>query len=463
MKKQFLLICSLLCLSIVGANAQYTDLHDFNGSEGSAPFCDVTISAGKLYGMTSAGGAYNDGCIFSMDTNGGNYIDIFDFNGINGSLPQGNVTALGNVLYGMASEGGAHSYGCIFSVNTNGSNYKDIFDFSGPNGAYPTGSLILNGKVLYGMVEQGATHNYGRIFSIDTNGSNYKDLFDFSGTDGASPTGALTLFGNKLYGMTSATYLSSSNGNIFSIDTNGSNYKDLLEFNGTNGANPYGSLVLSGKRLYGMTSAYNTPNAGNIFSIDTNGSGYKDLLDFNGMNGDDPHGSLILSGRRLYGMTTEYYDASDYGNIFSIDTSGSGYVDMFDFDGMNGTTPPGSLTLARDVFYGMSPGAGANNDGLIFSYRDKSLGIGEIVSNTGAVNLYPNPNNGEFTISIKNYELGITNQIEIYNMLGEMVYNPDISQSTSQISLPNPESGIYLYRILDKMGNIQGTGKFIVE
>jgi len=459
--KRYFLIYALFFLGIGAVKAQYKDMHDFNGSSGSTPFCDVTVSLGKLYGMTSAGGAHNDGCIFSLDTNGISYTDILDFNGTNGSLPQGNVTVSGNVLFGMASEGGAHNYGCIFSVNTNGSNYKEIFDFGGPNGAYPTGSLILNGKVLYGMVEQGAAHNYGRIFSIDTNGSNYKDLFDFSGTNGASPTGALTLSGNKLYGMTSAAYLSTSNGNLFSIDTNGGNYKDLLEFNGTNGANPYGSLILSGKKLYGMTSAYNTPNAGNIFSIDTNGGGYKDLLDFNGTNGDDPHGSLVLSGRRLYGMTTEYYNSSNYGNIFSIDTSGSSYVDMFDFDGMNGTTPPGSLALAGDVFYGMSPGAGANNDGLVFSFRDKSLGIGEIVSNTGVVNLYPNPNNGEFTIQLPvvSHQLSV----QVYNTLGEMVYQTKITQGASHISLPNPVPGVYLYRITSTEGTIKESRRFIVE
>ena len=42
-------------------------------------------------------------------------------------------------------------------------------------------------------------------------------------------------------------------GTIFSIPVTGGTPTTLASFNGTNGANPYGSLTLSGSTLYGMT------------------------------------------------------------------------------------------------------------------------------------------------------------------------------------------------------------------
>jgi hypothetical protein len=71
-------------------------------------------------------------------------------------------------------------------------------------------------------------------------------------------------------------------------------YSVLHNFNDTNGANPFGSLIISGKMLYGMTDSGGANKMGCIFHIDTSGNEYKDILDFNGLNGQNPYGSLTL-------------------------------------------------------------------------------------------------------------------------------------------------------------------------
>ena len=86
-----------------------------------------------MYGMTSAGGVHNKGCAFSIDTNGSHYTDLLDFNGTNGSQPFGSLTLLKNKLYGMTSAGGADSSGIIFSIDTNGGAYTDLLDFDTAN------------------------------------------------------------------------------------------------------------------------------------------------------------------------------------------------------------------------------------------------------------------------------------------------------------------------------------------
>jgi len=105
----------------------------------------------------------------------------------------------------------------------------------------------------------------------------------------------------------------------------------IHNFNDTLGRYPIGSLTLSGNRLFGMTSQGGAKDSGCIFSINKNGSGYKDICDFNGKNGAHPIADLVVSGNTLYGMTFEG-GANQYGCIFSIDTNGSGYKDLHDFN-----------------------------------------------------------------------------------------------------------------------------------
>lgn len=338
--------------------------------------------------------------------------------------------------------------------------FKDILNFNYANGANPLGSLTLSGNVLYGMAGNGGANRDGCIFSIDTNGSGYKDLFDFNGTSGSQPLGDITLFGNEMYGMTFYGGANDS-GCIFSINTNGSNYKDLLDFNYSNGAYPGGDLTLSGNVLYGTTSDGGVNGLGCIFSIDTNGSRYKKLLDFNGTNGAGGN-TLTLSGNVLYG-TNGFGGAHNEGNIFSIDTNGSGFKDLFDFNNTSGANPVGSLNISGNNLFGMTEGGvwPVDTNGAVFSFKDISLGINEIAQTSGVFNLFPNPNNGNFTISLT----GVSEkaQITVYNILGEQVYHSSLQATNTQIDLSNKAEGLYLYRVLTETGTLVSEGKFAVQ
>ncbi len=60
--------------------------------------------------------------------------------------------------------------------------------------------------------------------------------------------------------------------------------------------------------------------------------------------------------------------------------------------------------------------------------------------------VYPNPNNGEFTLRIDN-KFNVA-KILIHNPLGQLVYNSQIIQSETQIKTKNLPSGIYAYTII---------------
>jgi uncharacterized repeat protein (TIGR03803 family) len=254
----------------------YTNLHYFNSREtnGSSPYGSLTLANGALYGTTFIGGASNLGTLFRMDTYGGGYTNLHVFAGgaNDGAYPLGDLTLSGTNFYGMTSQGGATGLGVVFRVNTNGTGYTNLHSFVGyPNdGAGPPGSLALDGSTLYGMTQQGGSNNIGAVFKMDTDGSSYTNLHSFAGGagDGASPQGSLTLVDGALYGMTPFGG-ASDYGVVFRLNTDGSSYTNLHEFtvSTSDGAEPYGSLLLSGSTLYGMTYYGGTNNEGVVFAL----------------------------------------------------------------------------------------------------------------------------------------------------------------------------------------------------
>ncbi|HTA27794.1 MAG TPA: choice-of-anchor tandem repeat GloVer-containing protein [Bacteroidia bacterium] len=362
-----------------GAQYQYINLHDFRSSYGGWPLGSLIRGGNVLYGMTSRGGAHNDGCIYSLDITGANYTDLIDFDYGNppvGGTPIGALLLSGNKLFGMTNIGAAHAQGNIFSVNTDGTNYKDLIDFNGiyaPKGANPYGTLIISGSTLYGLSYTGGLSGYGCIFSLDTSGSGYTDLFDFSGTaDGKYPNGSLILSGNELFGMASSGG-ANGDGVIFSIHTDGTGFKNLLNFSHSTGESPLGSLIISGKTLYGMTYQGGISYRGNVFSIDTLGNNYKDMHDFIYNDGDYPaYSQLSILGGTLYGLVPGGA-AYNSGSLFSIDTGSSTFTRLYSFNSPTGGSPESSLLLSGNRMYGTTRFGGLADSGVVFSFRTCSL------------------------------------------------------------------------------------------
>jgi uncharacterized repeat protein (TIGR03803 family) len=450
-------------------DAQYTDIYNFNGTNGSQPVGSLTLSGGVLFGTTNIGGTGDSGTIFKIDTNGNGYKKLLDFNGPNGNGPVFGFLALsGNRLYGMVNQGGANHLGCVYSIDTNGSGYRDLLDFNYTNGGNPAGSVIVYGNKLYGMTQYGGAHDSGCVFSVDTLGNNYKDLLDFNGTNGQFPFGSLTVMGSELFGMVNFGVGRNQDGGIFSMDTDGSIFKDLLNFDGTNGKFPYGDLIVSGNKLYGMTSSGGADSDGNVFSIDSNGDGFQNLLSFNSINGLQPWADLTLSGKMLFGMTRSGGAYSD-GNVFSVDTDGSGFADLLDFDGTNGYGPWGSsVTISGNVLYGMAQTGGTNNDGVIFSLKDTSIvtSVNKITANKETISVYPNPSTGQITIQTSVTGNQLT--VKVYNVLGEQVYSKSNQPAASSnqpivINLSSQPNGVYLYRVMAENGQMIGEGKVVIQ
>jgi len=186
------------------------------------------------------------------------------------------------------------------------------------------------------------------------------------------------------------------------------------------------------------------------------------LMDCNLEKGWFPQGLLRLSGDRLYGMT-EYGGDSGYGVVFSIDTNGRGYENLLNFNGANGGNPEGNVTIVGRGLYGMAQYGGLDNDGLIFRLMGVGLGIGNTQLQQYAINVFPNPSYGTFNFytSLMNTS-NVLQTVEIYNSLGEMVYNAPLLKN-DKVDLNSHPNGLYLYRVLDEKGTLISTGKLIIQ
>ena len=467
--KKLLLITGLTTLTsfFTLCKAQYTILHNFNDTTGAGGFGTLTLSGNLLYGMAGGGGVNDSGCIFSIDTTGNGYADIYDF-GRHGGFPLGSLTLSGTILYGVAQYGGANGDGCIFSFNTIGNVYTDLFDFNGVNGDNPQAcTLVLSGTTLYGMTWQGGA-GFGNIFSFNTSGNIYTDLFDFNGANGKYPYGSLLLSGTTLYGMTWGGGANNA-GLLFSFNTIGNMYTDLHDFNIASGCSPEGSLILSGTTLYGMTEYGGVNSAGCIFSFDTIGNLYTDIYDFNFTSGGGgSYGSFMLSGTTLYGMTENGGVNSD-GVVFSFDTSGNTYTDLLNFDSANGKSPESSLIHSGSTLYGMTSEGGTKGIGVIFKFKDTAIhntGVKSIHIASAQINVYPNPSNGMFNVvchsELSEESLPIIN---VYNILGEQVLTETLrsAQGGNTVDMNNQPSGVYLYRVIATSGELIGEGKLVIQ
>lgn len=260
-------------------------------------------------------------------------------------------------------------------VSVTASPYKIVSSFNSANcGAGPNGSLTFSGTTLYGMTGEGGDYGSGTIFKLDTQTNTQTVLYSFRGypTDGNDPKGDLIASGTTLYGMANAggAY---DQGVIFKFDANQNAETVLYSFGGVpgDGTNPFGSLTLSGKILYGMTGMGGANNRGTIFMFDMNKqvetvlhSFADDLID-----GYYPSGSLTLLGTSLYGVT--YYGGSNnHGTIFKFDTQKKAETVLYNFAGPpgDGSGSDGSLTLLGKTLYGMTPGGGAHDMGTIFKF-----------------------------------------------------------------------------------------------
>jgi uncharacterized repeat protein (TIGR03803 family) len=185
---------------------------------------------------------------------------------------------------------------------------------------------------------------------------------------------------------------------------------------------------------------------GNVFSIDSTGLNFKDIFDFNSVNGEYPNGDLTLSGSIMYGMTL-YGGANADGNIFSMDTSGGSFTDLFDFNFSNGAYPQGSLTLVGGSLYGLTNQGGAYSYGNLFSIKANGNNFADLYDFDG--NYGENPYGTLAVYSNIFYGMAYNGGTQNYGVIFRFI-DGDIATGLNKIAAgmirvyPNPSNGIFI-------------------
>lgn len=216
------------------------------------------------------------------------------------------------------------------------------------------------------LVGMTAYTNNGGIFSVNEDGTNPEQWVNFQGDNGRDPNGSLVENNGKLWGMTIGGGINDK-GVIFSLNMDGSNYTKVHDFDGINGGKPRGDLVESNGKFWGMAEQGGANGNGVIFSMNLDGTNYTKVLDFMSLTtGGIPRGNLVESNGKLWGMT-EHGGSNLNGVLFSIDLDGTNYTKFHDFHYLTGSYPSGSLVESSGKLWGMTYEGGFNGDGVIFS------------------------------------------------------------------------------------------------
>lgn len=119
-------------------------------------------------------------------------------------------------------------------------------------------------------------------------------------------------------------------------------------------------------------------------------------------------------------------------NSYSWSPSGSGVSIV--------VTP--TVTTSYTVI-GTSTVTGCLNTGLVTQNVSACTGItaAEAIANT--LNVYPNPNNGEFAIELNN-----DSQILVYDVIGKVVYSQKLKKGIDTIHLPENAKGVYFLKVV---------------
>ncbi len=199
----------------------------------------------------------------------------------------------------------------------------------------------------------------------------YTTLYAFQGGgDGAGPANSLLNFGGKLWGTTSSggggANCSGGCGTVFTIDPATGAETVVYAFQGgTDGANPFASLIKVGHSLYGVTYQGGASGYGTVFSLNPATGAENIVYSFQGgaNDGANPVASLIDVGGTLWG-TTQFGGVGDFGTVFALNPK-TGYEYTLPFEGDGGTFPGAfpyaSLINVAGTLWGTAQSGGGSN------------------------------------------------------------------------------------------------------
>lgn len=266
-----------------------------------------------------------------------------------------------------------------------------------------------------------------------------------------------------------ACYMTNNQSVVFmKVDNTGAIISDTNYYHYVNGANSNEvvSKILKtsdGNYIF-ATGAGNAHWNGDVMKVDTSGN-----VIWEHMLNSDPimiieakdSGYTILSTGPMWGVRSSAPSYNDQLGIIKTDSLGIGvncinpYISgstsiSFIATSISPTITSGGAINYREAVIIVNPPFISENGCVTF--------LGGIDENTNsAISVYPNPSSSSFTF------LGLQSEceIEIYNVLGKIIYSNTLSKEKATIDFSQQAKGIYFYRLVE--GSNICAGKIVVE
>jgi uncharacterized repeat protein (TIGR03803 family) len=322
------------------APIKFTKKIDFGGPELARPDGKMVYYNNKIYGTTFEGGDYGEGGIYEYNPATGAYVIKIHLKSSEGKFTDfGNLMVYNNKFYGVTTRGGATDDGVIFEYDPATNIYTKRYDFKATTGRAPHAPLVEYGGKLYGTCSDGSTNGMGNIFQYDPVTYTYTQKVIFNATWGGFPQGELLLHNGKLYG-TATSEGAHDKGTLFEYNPLANAFNKLADFDGVvTGAGPLGKLTLYKNKFYGICG-YDDYLVGSIFCYDLANSTLTKKVELSTYpTGKFPKAELTLLNNKLYGTTQLGGDYMFGGTMFEYDPETETHTQRVKFTGANGKFP----------------------------------------------------------------------------------------------------------------------------
>ena len=310
----------------------------------------------------------------------------FQFNPLGEYPESGLIEDSKGDLFGTTEDGGADGDGTVFEVLAGSGVITTLASFDGTNGAFPIGGLVEDKSGdLFGTTSEGGAYGDGTVFEVLSGSGVITTLASFDGTNGSEPLGSLVLDSSgNLFGTTEDGG-ADGYGTVFEVQAGSGTITTLASFDDANGYGPAGGLVDdSSGNLFGTTFGGGADDDGTVFEVQAGSGAITTLASFDDTNGANPVAGLVDdSSGDLFG-TTENGGTDDDGTVFEVQAGSGTITTLASFDYANGYGPAGGLVLdsSGDLF-GTTSGGGAHGLGSVFEVQAGSGTITTLASFNG--------------------------------------------------------------------------------
>lgn len=368
----------------------------------------IADSRGYLYGTTTGGGTYGNGCVFQLSPTKNGWVEtvLCNFDGSYGTARVALIFDKAGNLYG-AGGGGAYDAGIIFKLSPqpDGQWTETILHSFGNwgDGWDVEGNLILDKKGnLYGTTTSGGEKNGGTVFRLTPGANGWTEtiLYSFPGSiagpDGDGPIGVVADRDGNLYGVTEFGGVQ-GDGAVFELtndpNTNGNGYVETLihNFDITDGYQPGSGLTIDRYgQLYGTTLAGGDTAAceyvgcGVVFKLakDAEGNWNETILhEMTGSDGTFPLGPVVFDPKGNLYAVGQLGGIMGMGSVFMLTPTKSGpwtetVLHLFDFhlpNGKDGRSPYAGVIYGAGRVFGTTLAGGVNDAGIVFEGRPRDF------------------------------------------------------------------------------------------